>query len=285
MKKFAIIVIAGITNACAVSNNTPVSKTRQVSNEGSIRAQVEGAQSKALVAALQDAGVNPESINGRIPVGAVTLKAEALVCSIIQNQFMSVHCQVDKKGETLEVKDDAIAQEALAALKEANVAGAVLTGAINHEVFDIECHDVPGPQGDSSCSFRKSARNVDGSIPLSGDQASILFDALESTRLTPDNVVDGRPVTGATVISADVLHCNRIFDASMTSTCFFEKSGRKLGAIEQSMIGSLVDLLSEKETQVAPFRTGASDYRISDIKCHRTFGYPMVTECSFAKMY
>lgn len=289
MKAFVVLAaLAGISTSCSINNNAAVSKTRQSTIQDSKRASIQGAHAKALFAALEDAGIDAELVDGHRRIGSTELTADLLLCQVIQNQFQTVNCQVEKVDLHLEVKDSSIAADALDAMKAANAAGTTRIGAIVYEMKNIECSSVPGPQGNAECTFEGTQRpdhNIDGSIRLQGDQAAILYDALESTGVNPENMIDGMPVTGQTQLTAEVLHCERIFDASMTSSCNFEKDGRKLGSIEASLLKDLVDMLSDKETQVAPFRTGAANYRIGEIKCSRTFGYPMVSECSFVKFY
>ena len=285
MKKIALVVFAGLATACGVNTNTSnVKSTAQFP----VHRSVGGMDAKALFAALENAGVKADTVDGRVIIGAVTLSASNLHCRVIMNATQDASCRVEKDGEYLDVSSARIAKSAADALDAAKaMTPHVLYGANLYNAADISCTQGVGPFALTKCDFNviKPGDDENSSISkkISGEQAEILYKSLESANVSPETV-DGRPVYGAVTLKADELTCSKSFDANFTKSCEVSKGGERLGEIESSLLEGLVSLLEEHGAQVGPRLIGANKYAIGEISCQMTVLARPEYNCSFELM-
>lgn len=284
MKKFALVVFAGLATACG-ANNSNVKSSAQFP----VHRSVAGMDAKILFAALEDAGVKQETVDGRPIIGAVTLSASTLNCRVIMNATQDASCRVEKDGEYLDVKSARIAKSASEVLDTAKaLKPTALFGANIYEVSDISCTKGVGPFAKAECDFNVSLQNSDDNASIlkeiSGDQAETLYKSLESANVRPETV-DGQPIFGSVTLKADELICDKSFDANFTKSCELSKRGVELGQIDASLLESLVDLLDAHGAQVGPRLIGANKYAIGAISCQMAVLARPEYKCSFELMH
>jgi len=283
MKKYALVVFAGLATACGV-NNSNVKSTAQFP----VHRSVGGEDANALFAALEDAGVKADTVDGRVIIGAVNLSASTLHCRVIMNATQDASCTAEKDSQKLDVASAGIAKAAANALDaaDARVPLAVI-GVTHYEATDIECSKAVGPYGTAKCDFNVSLHNSDEnasiSKKISGDQAETLYKSLESANVRPETI-DGQPVYGAVTLKADELNCSMSFDANFTKSCEISKRGERLGEIDSSLLEALVALLEKHGAQVGPRLVGANQYAIGEISCQMTLLARPEYKCSFELM-
>lgn len=285
MKKFALVVVAGLATACGVNTNNSTVK----SADFPVHRSIAGTNAKILFAALEDAGVKPETVDGRIIIGAVTLSAGTLNCRVVMNAIQDASCRVEKDGEYLDVARASLAKRAAEVLEAAKAQTPhALYGVNIYEATDISCTQGVGPFALTRCEFNVSKDSSDDnasiSKEISGDQAETLYKALESANVQAETV-DGRVIIGAVTLKADELKCSKSFDGNFTKNCELSKRGERLGEIDSSLLEGLVDLLEDHGAQVSPRLTGANHYAIGEISCQMTVLARPEFNCSFELMH
>ncbi|NDE16255.1 hypothetical protein EBZ80_15120 [bacterium] len=287
MKKTILVAFAVAATACGVQQH-PVAATKSAGSAPELK-KLEGAHAEALFAALEDAGITPDTVDGRVIIGATNLSAETIRCSIIVNATQDRRCEFENSGKILEVQNQEIARQAVDALESVKAFARSAIGATNYEAKDLVCSKAVGPQGAARCELLVSSdgqNNPDGSRHVEGPEARSLYLALESTGWQPDNLIDGIRVTGETQLSADYLHCKMISDRDFTKSCELGKNGessQELGS--KSLKESLVKFLDNIKAQVAPFAIGAVQYRIEELKCRKIELAEPTYECDYSKVY
>ena len=286
VKKIALVVFAGLATACGVNNiNTSNAKSTA---QFPVHRSVGGEDANALFAALENAGVKADTVDGRVIIGAVNLYASTLHCRVIMNATQDASCTVEKDSQKLDVASAGIAKAAANALDtaDARVPLAVI-GVTHYEATDIECSKAVGPYGTAKCDFNVSLHNSDEnasiSKKISGDEAETLYKSLESANLKPETV-DGQPVYGAVTLKAEMLTCTKSFDANFTKSCALFKDGVRLGEMNSSRFEDLVDLFEKHGAQVGPRLVGANQYAIGEISCQMTVLARPEYKCSFELM-
>ena len=284
MKKFALIAFAGIATACGANSNNSLKSTAQFP----VHRSVGGVGAKALFAALENAGVKPDTVDGRVIIGAVNLSASSLNCRVTMNATQDASCRVEKDGQYLEVASAMVAKGAADALDAAKaLQPTALFGANIYQADDITCTQGVGPFGKTQCNFNVRLQPDDQNASIlkniSGEKAETLYKSIESANVQPETI-DGQPIYGAVTLKADELTCSKSFDANFTKSCKLSKRGARLGEIESSLLETLVDFLEEQGAQVSPNIIGANHYAIGEISCQMTVLARPEYKCSFELM-
>jgi hypothetical protein len=287
MKKVVLFAFAAAATACGVQNN-PVATTKAASPRTELRT-LDGVHAESLFAALENAGVTGDTVDGRLIVGATNLSARSIRCSVITNATQDHRCEFDKDGEVFEVRSEQIARRAVEALQSVNALARSAIGATNYDATDLICSKAVGPNGVAHCELILTGdheRNPDGSKRIEGNAARDLFEALESTGWAADSLIDGIYVLGETQISAGYLHCTEATDRDFTKTCVFGKTGAEESEItSKSMKARLVKLLQQINARVAPFVVGASQYRVEELKCRKIKLAEPAYECDYFQAF
>jgi hypothetical protein len=109
--------------------------------------------SDTIFAALSNAGVQPETIDGRLPTGAVNLKADQINCSIISDMNRTTRCSIVSKGRLIEIRDAGTSRKLAAVFGDIGaVMNPELIGAINYQVNHVTCSKGVFPGARASCS-------------------------------------------------------------------------------------------------------------------------------------
>ncbi|MEY4632315.1 MAG: hypothetical protein RIQ81_2435 [Pseudomonadota bacterium] len=281
MKKIALVLFGLAATACGIEN-TNSSIKQQAS--GPVRRIANGKSADALFDAMRNAGIRPEQSDGRIIVVTTSISAEGAYCKITMNATQDAECQFRKEGESFAVKDAALAKRAALVLDQAGAKTMhAIYGVNNYEASKLLCTRGNGPFSITRCEFEVAKRPDDNASPrkeISGDQAKILHNALESAGVAPETV-DGRPILGAVTLKADEVSCKQTFDANLTKECEVSKAGRSLGAVEAGLLEGLIAMLDEQGANVNPQLIGASTYVIRKVECVMTVLAEPTYNCSF----
>lgn len=282
MKKIALVVAGLITTACGMENNNAAVKA---SAPVLTHRTLAGKHADSLYEAMENSGIQPQRVNGRVIIGAINLVAKSAWCRVVMNATQDAECQFTKDGEQVAVKDAALAKRAAKAL---DAAGAqtmhAIYGVNNYEASDITCTRGVGPLALTRCELDVRKRDDDdkpqSEKQISGEQAKSLYSALESAGISAETV-DGRPIAGAVTLKADEFRCQQRFDANLSKHCEADKKGQRLQEVDSSLFESLVSMLDEQGAQVNPRLVGATNYAITKVSCQMTVLAQPVYECSF----
>lgn len=109
--------------------------------------------SDAIFAALSGAGVRPETVDGRLPTGAVNLKADQINCSIISDLNRTTRCSVVARGDNLAINDSSVNRKLASIFEDIGaVMRPVLIGAMNYQVNHVACSKGVFPGARATCS-------------------------------------------------------------------------------------------------------------------------------------
>lgn len=230
--------------------------------------EISGLTAAALFALLEKTGIEADTIDGRMIVGATNLSAETVHCTVAMTANQDKRCELEKSGQGYEVTENSVTEKAVEALK---ILGAQvdqqLIGALNYEIKNLTCTSPVVPSPVISCTYELSSGRSDQALELSAFDAATFFDALTAFGLKPATV-DGHVIYGATTLKADAIHCSSGFDANFTKSCEASADGNdQLELNDAALAEKLVNVMERIGAQVDPQLIGATNYEVRDVSC------------------
>lgn len=258
--------IAGLflLNACGMNANE---NAKLVSAEQS--REVSGIHAAALYGLLEEAGIAADTIDGRVIIGATTLSAETVHCSIASTANQDKRCEIQKSGEAYDVSKASVAASAIESLDSLGAqVDRRLIGAINYEIKNLSCTSPVVLKPEISCSYELSHGRSDLALELSGLDASTFFDSMEASGIQPATI-NGQVIYGSTTLNADAIHCTSSFDANFTKHCEITDgpSGSELKLNDAAMARKMVEVMERIGAKVNPQLVGANNYQVLEVSC------------------
>lgn len=260
--------------ACGVTNQTSQLASAKQTHE------VSGKHAEALFHLLEAAGIEVDTVDGRVIIGATTLGADLVHCSVAMTANQDKRCEIEKSGRGQEVSEAAVAEKAVEALEAIGArVDERLIGAINYEIKNLTCTAPVVPNPEVNCSYELSSGRASKDVEFSGDDAESIFNALESAGVQPASI-DGRIIVGATTLKADAVHCSMSFDANFTKRCEISAEGREIELRDAALAASLVTALENIGAQLDTGLIGANQYEVHEVSCTRPVVPSPVFSCS-----
>jgi len=184
-----------LVNACgAKANENAFLRSAQADLE------VSGEHAEALFRLLEEAGIKADTVDGRVIIGATTLSADMVHCSIASTANQDKRCEIQKSGEAYDVSKASVAARAVKSLDSLGAqVDPRLVGAINYEIKNVSCTSPVVPNPEISCSYELSQGRSDLGLELSGVDASTFFDSMEASGIQPATI-DGQVIYGSTTL-------------------------------------------------------------------------------------
>lgn len=281
LSKLCLAVSVGalpLFTACGISSPPEAELLAQDTGSQSVR----GKSAEILFNLLKSSGIK-EDPRGTGPFVRRVPKysAETLHCAIAMTVNQDRSCEIEKNSNVIEIGNKQLVDRAVDVLKSLKAeVDQELFGAINYEVKNLQCFGETAFARGFSCSY--NLRKKDSQKPeleLSGKQAEILFDAMESAGIEP-SLIDGQVIYGATNLDAESAHCARLYDVEASRKCEFTVKGVEKEVRSAALARSLTDLMDRLGAAVNPDLIGAINYEVQNISCSKpTIPQPQVT-CS-----
>ena len=122
----------------------------------------------------------------------------------------------------------------------------------------------------AACGIAKSPTSSLNSVKqereVSGKTAKALFRLLEEGGIEADTI-DGRMITGATTLSADMVHCSIVMTANRDKRCEVTKSAKEVSVNHVGITREAIDALEILGARVNEHLIGAINYEIKNLSC------------------
>lgn len=231
--------------------------------------EVSGEHAEALFRLLEEAGIKADTVDGRVIIGATTLTADKVHCSVASTANQDKRCEIKKSGEAYDVSKASVAARAVKSLDSLGAqVDPRLVGAINYEIKNVSCTSQVVPNPEISCSYELSQGRSDLGLELSGVDASTFFDSMEASGIQPATI-DGQVIYGSTTLNADAIHCTSSYDANFTKHCEITDgaSGSELKLNDAAMAHKMVEVMARIGAIVNPHLIGANNYEVLEVSC------------------
>lgn len=253
-----------LVNACGMGVNE-----NALLRSAEANLEVSGEHAQALFGLLEEAGIKADTVDGRVIIGATTLSADKVHCSVASTANQDKRCDIQKSGEAYDVSKAEVAARAVESLESLGaLVDPRLIGAVNYEVKNLSCTSPVVPKPEIHCSYELSQGRSDLALELSGVDASTFFDSMEAAGIQPAKV-NGQVIYGSTTLKAESIHCTSSFDAHFTKHCEFieSESGSELKLDDKTMAGKMVEVMERIGAKVNPHLVGANNYKVLDVSC------------------
>ncbi len=271
IRKVIVTGFVAVTLFAGCNTKKDLNHASKINSQGTRSLSVTGSSAVALFQLLKESGVQAETIDGHVIMGATSYKADSIHCMTIMNAEQTKKCAVSKAEKILEVDDQSVALNAVAALDEMGVrVDADLIGALNYEISNINCTRPMVRNPVITCYYDKRAAVMPAT--LNAEQSDTIFDAMAGAGVKPETI-DGQLPLGATTLKANQIFCSIISDANRTRTCGVLSNGQVIEISDSDTIDNLLDLLGSIGAAVNPELIGAANFQVNNVGCSKVV-YP-----------
>ena len=265
-RAFAAVGFAAFAVLAGCKTTGQGNGSSQIKSDSDASFTVRGASAAALFELMQESGIEAETMNGHVIIGATNYKADTIHCSVIMNADQTKQCTVIKSGKSIEIARQSVVQDAVTALDEMEArVDAELIGALNYEVKNMTCSKPVVPNPTVTCTYQAGGA---AALELSADHSDVIFDALSGAGVRPETV-DGRLPTGAVNLKADQINCSIISDLNRTTRCSNVSRGNMKDIADASMSRKLASIFEDIGAVMRPVLIGAMNSQVNHVACSK----------------